>query len=61
MTKDIFSNKVDFAREDFTTELPRPNEIPKPRETKSQKSQIDSEEKHNFRKDKKVPMKDKQR
>lgn len=60
MSKDIYRNKIDFAREEFETELPYPRKgIPKPREAQSQVAQINSEEKHNFRKDKKVPMKDK--
>ena len=61
MSKDIYTNKVDFAREEFSTELPRPQGIPKPRESKSQVAQINSQEKHNFRKDKKVHMRDKLR
>lgn len=61
MSDDIYRNKVDFAREEFSTEFPRPDGVPKPREVKSQKAQINGEEKHNFRKDKKVPMKNKLR
>lgn len=61
MTKDIYRNKKDFAREEFETEFHGHPGAPIPRESKSQKTQINSEEKHNFRKDKKVPMKDKLR
>lgn len=59
MTKDIYTNKLDFQREEFATELPRPKGIPKPREVESQISQINSEPKHNLRKNKKVKMSDK--
>jgi hypothetical protein len=37
--KNIFRNKVDFAREEFATELYKPKGIPRPREYKSQKGQ----------------------
>ena len=37
--KNIFRNKVDFAREEFATELYKPNGRPRPREFKSQKGQ----------------------
>lgn len=60
MSKDIYRNKFDFAREEFETELPNfMKGKPKPRDAQSQVAQIDSEEKHNLRKDKKIPMKDK--
>jgi len=42
MTKDIYRNKVDFANEEFATELPRPRGKPKPREANSQKAQFDA-------------------
>jgi hypothetical protein len=61
MSSDIYRNKIDFAREEFSTELPRPKGIPKPREAKSQVTQYEHAEQHNLRKDKKVPMEDKLR
>lgn len=36
---DIFRNKRDFAREEFATELYKPNGRPRAREAKSQKGQ----------------------
>lgn len=44
MSKDIYRNKKDFAREEFSTEIPF-NTLPgkpKPREVKSQKAQYES-------------------
>jgi hypothetical protein len=38
--KNIFRNKVDFAREEFATELYKPNGRPRAREYRSQKSQL---------------------
>ncbi|GAX91794.1 hypothetical protein [Effusibacillus lacus] len=43
--KDIFRNKLDFSREEFTTELYKPLGMPRPREKKSQKVQY---AKHDF-------------
>lgn len=37
--KNIFRNKVDFAREEFATELYKPAGRPRPREHKSQAGQ----------------------
>ncbi|HEU4962857.1 MAG TPA: hypothetical protein VFV52_03220 [Bacilli bacterium] len=37
--KSIFRNKVDFAREEFATELYKPKGIPRMREKKSQQGQ----------------------
>ena len=61
MTKDIYRNKKDFAREEFATELSRPKGVPKPREVKSQKAQYESFGPPGMvqRKDKKVKMEDK--
>lgn len=43
MSKDIYRNKIDFAHEEFATELPnRLKGVPTPREAKSQKAQLDS-------------------
>jgi hypothetical protein len=38
--KNIFRNKRDFAREEFSTELYKPAGRPRPRESRSQQSQI---------------------
>jgi len=61
LTKDIFRNKKDFAREEFATELPKLKGKPKPREVKSQKAQYESLGTPGMveRKDKKVKMEDK--
>jgi len=63
MTKDIYRNKVDFAREEFATEIPqnRIPGLPKPREVKSQKAQFKSFGTPGMveRKDKKTKMSDK--
>lgn len=58
MSKDIFRNKIDFAREEFATELPRRHGEPHPREVKSQKAQFESFGTPGMveRKDKKVKM-----
>jgi hypothetical protein len=37
--KNIFRNKVDFAREEFATELYKPNGRPRGRESRSQAGQ----------------------
>ena len=37
--KNIFRNKVDFAHEEFATELYKPKGRPRPREMKSQQGQ----------------------
>jgi hypothetical protein len=42
MTNHIYRNKKDFAREEFATEFHGGVGIPKPRESQSQKAQIDS-------------------
>jgi len=39
---DIFRNKIDFAHEEFATELYKPAGRPQPREPKSQKAQANS-------------------
>ncbi|MCX7843463.1 MAG: hypothetical protein N2489_10425 [Clostridia bacterium] len=61
MSKDIYRNKVDFAREEFATELPRDKKAPHPREVKSQKAQLESFGTPGMveRKDKKTKMSDK--
>lgn len=63
MSKDIYRNKVDFAREEFATEIPfnRIPGLPKPREVKSQKAQLESYGTPGMveRKDKKTKMSDK--
>lgn len=63
MTKDIYRNKRDFAKEEFATELYKPKGKPKPREVKSQKAQLESLGSPGVmeRKDKKVKMEDKLR
>lgn len=48
---DIFRNKIDFAREEFSTELYKLEGIPQPRERKSQKAQLNSVRKHGASKD----------
>jgi len=40
--KNIFRNKVDFAHEEFATELYKPKGIPRMREPRSQKGQYRS-------------------
>jgi len=42
MSKDIYRNKVDFARDEFATEIPEHRGHPVPREVKSQKAQVES-------------------
>lgn len=42
MSKDIYRNKKDFAKEEFATEMYKPEGRPRPREIKSQKAQFDS-------------------
>ncbi len=61
MTKDIYRNKQDFAKQEFATELYKPKGKPKPREAKSQKAQYESlgDPGNIARKDKKVNMQDK--
>lgn len=41
MSKDIFRNKQDFAREEFATAMYKPAGHPKNREKASQKAQMD--------------------
>ena len=61
MAKDIFRNKKDFARQEFTTEVSPPmRSYVSPRESKSQKAQYKSGGKPGFRKDVKTPMKHKE-
>lgn len=58
MSKDIYRNKIDFAREEFETELPSTRQgMPKPRETRSQI--VGNGEGQTLRKDRKIPMKNK--
>jgi hypothetical protein len=62
MSKDIYHNKQDFAKEEFATELYKPKGQPRPREMKSQKAQYDSMDAPGAvveRKDKKTKMTDK--
>ncbi|MFZ5989988.1 MAG: hypothetical protein ACOYWZ_23060 [Bacillota bacterium] len=60
MTKDIYRNKKDFAREEFATELRRPQGVPQPREVQSQKAQVESLATPGMgRKDRKRKMSDK--
>ncbi len=54
--KDIYRNKKDFAREEFATELYKPDGRPRPREKTSQESQLHSEHQHGTRKDMKRGM-----
>ena len=42
MSKDIYRNKKDFAVEEFATEIPEHRGQPVPRETRSQKSQVET-------------------
>jgi hypothetical protein len=42
MTKNIYRNKKDFAKEEFSTEIPEHRGQPVPREAKSQKAQYES-------------------
>jgi|GEM_PF-873914 len=63
MADDIFRNKKDFAREEFTTEITNPGlmrSMVSPREAKSQKAQYDSGGKPGLRKDVKTNIKYKQ-
>ena len=59
--KNIYRNKVDFAREEFATAMDRPEGLPKPREVKSQKAQFESYGTPGMveRKDKKTRISDK--
>lgn len=58
MADDIFRNKKDFAREEFTTEMTLPmRPYVSPRESKSQKAQYLSGGGPGFRKDVKTPIK----
>ena len=60
MTKHIYRNKKDFAREEFTTEFHGAAGMPKAREDRSQKAQYESQGTPGMgRKDKKVRMSDK--
>lgn len=61
MTKDIYRNKRDFAREEFATELYKPAGRPRPRESHSQNAQFQSYGTPGMveRKDKKTKMSDK--
>ncbi len=62
MSNDIYRNKKDFAREEFSTELPHPSGIPKPREIRSQKAQFESlGTPGHGRKDRKFKMSDKRK
>jgi hypothetical protein len=56
--KDIYRNKIDFATQEFATEIPEHRGQPVPREVKSQKAQMDSHGTPGMveRKDKKVKM-----
>ncbi len=61
MGKDIYRNKKDFAREEFSTEATPPMKaFISPRESKSQKAQYQSGGKPGLRKDVKKPMKRKE-
>ena len=42
MSKDIYRNKKDFAKQEFATEMPEHRGQPVPREVKSQKAQVES-------------------
>lgn len=61
MGKDIYRNKIDFAKEEFATVMYKPKGHPKPRETNSQKAQFESYGTPGMveRKDKKTKMSDK--
>lgn len=57
MSKDIYRNKKDFAVEEFATEIPEHRGQPVPRETRSQKAQVEAFGTPGMgRKDKKVKM-----
>ncbi|MCX8129369.1 MAG: hypothetical protein N3I35_04620 [Clostridia bacterium] len=58
MSKDIYRNKKDFAKQEFATEIPEHRGQPVPREVKSQKAQLESFGSPGMveRKDKKVKM-----
>lgn len=57
MTKDIYRNKKDFAREEIGEGMPDHRGQPTPREVKSQKSQVETFGTPGMgRKDKKVKM-----
>lgn len=61
MGKDIFRNKKDFAREEFSTETARlMRSVVSPRESKSQKAQYKSGGKPGFRNDVITPMEEKE-
>ncbi|MBZ4644716.1 MAG: hypothetical protein PWR27_1872 [Petroclostridium sp.] len=58
MADDIFRNKKDFARAEFTTEVSPPmRPYISPREAKSQKAQYESGGGPGLRKDVKIPIK----
>lgn len=60
VTKDIYRNKKDFAREEFATELHRPKGVPQPREVQSQKAQFETFGTPGMgRKDRRIKMKKK--
>lgn len=60
MTKDIYRNKKDFAREEFATELKNLPGVPQPREVRSQKAQFETFGTPGMgRKDRKTKMSDK--
>lgn len=63
MSKDIYRNKQDFAKEEFATEMYKPKGRPRPREINSQKAQFESYGTPGMveRKDKKAKMSDKLR
>lgn len=54
--KDIFRNKVDFAHEEFSTELYKPAGRPRPREANSDAGQWASGHNPGTSKDVKVPI-----
>lgn len=58
MPRDIFRNKVDFAREEFATELYKPAGRPRARERKSQERQYPSHF-HGWQKERKRSMQSK--
>lgn len=54
--KDIYRNKLDHAREEFSTELYKPAGRPRPREASSDQAQYRSEHRLDSHKDTKVPI-----
>lgn len=54
--KGFSKNNKNFNRENFFDVLYKPEGRPRPRETKSQKAQLESEHQHGTRKDRKLKI-----